>query len=147
MMFAQAQTWVGVYTVDSTVCDVTQCCCFSGSLTLSQPTASVLRVNSAVNGALCGGTTVFQYDGIYPSGYVTSLGTGPGAVGITLSADSQNLTAVSPMNAACNGKAARVGSVPATTVKPISGAEKHLISSMAMAAAILLAAITHIAHR
>ena len=146
MVCARAQTWNGIYTVDPGVCDGTQCCCFNGLLTLTQPSASVLRVNSALNGTQCGGTSVFSYEGVYPGGYVTSLGDGSGAIGVTLSADSRTIVAVNPLNATCNGRAVRVGSVPVTSTKATSGTEKLAISSMSMVAGILLAAINRMAH-
>ena len=130
MMAVQAQTWVGNYAVDLTVCNGTQCCCFTGIVSLTRPTTTALVVNSKVNGTQCSGGNVFLYNGYYPSGYYTTLNMGSQNLDITLSADSQTITAVNPLNAACNGKAVK------------SDGAKPMINSMGMATVILLAVIS-----
>ena len=134
MMCVQAQTWVGSYTVDSTMCDRTQCCCFSGTVTLTRPSTSVLSVSSGLSGNQCGNTSVFTYDGVYPSGYMTTLGQYSGAMIVTLSTDSKTITAVNPSNTACNGKAVK------------NDAAKPVIESMCLAVVILLAVISRMAN-
>ena len=146
MMCSQAQTWAGKYAVDPTVCNVTACCCLAGVLVVARESASILSVNSPLNGTQCGGATDFTYEGYYPAGYVTQFNMGGLTFAGTLSDDSRTIIAVDTWTVACNVRADRVGNVRTTSPKPISGAEERVISCMTIAAGILLAAISHIAH-
>ena len=151
ILCTQAQTWTGNYAVDSTVCDGTQCCCFSSTIILTHPKPSVLRLITEINGPLCHDVGLIIFDMTYPSGFVASLGDSPEGPQITLSLDSRTITIAYPTNAVCQMRALRVSNLPTTTtvatiMEPTSNTEKLAISSMGMLAGILLATIYRVAH-
>ena len=85
----QAQTWVGNYTIDSSACDPSVCCCPQGTLVVSRPLASTLAVSCAVNGTLCASLSSIAELAAYPTGYQSTFNTSGAMVEIGLSPDSK----------------------------------------------------------
>ena len=146
LMCARAQTWIGKYEVDPTVCDPTRCCCFTRFMTVTRPTGSIISVNGPMNGSRCGGATSFMYDGYYPAGYVTVLNMGLTIYTTTLSEDSRTIDAVNSEKLFCSANGLRIGNIRTTSTKATSGNEKLAITSMGMVACIFLSMINRMAH-
>jgi hypothetical protein len=105
---ARSQDWVGTYTTNSEC--YPECCCISGTVVLSRPAKNVLKVASGLSGT-CGGQTQFTTAIDYPTGYTVDLALGPQTLRCTLSADSQQITAVNTAAPQCSGKAYKNGVV------------------------------------
>jgi len=101
----QSQQWTGTFKTDST-CSTIFCCCLNGQVVVTQPSTSILAMTSGLSGQ-CSGQTTFSTTTPYPSGYsgyVTVYGQN---LTLTLSSNSDTISAVNPLNSACDGNAYR----------------------------------------
>ncbi len=104
-MIVQSQTWTGTFTIDST-CNTVVCCCLNGQIVITHPTTSILAFTSGINGP-CGNLATFTGTTPYPNGYAGYLTLGIQNLTLTLSSDSNTISAVNPTSSACNGNAKR----------------------------------------
>ena len=138
---AQTQSWLGNYTIDKTTCSQVKCCCFSGTIVVTQSNGT-LYVDSGASGSLCYLVTTTSLNTPTPTGYNTTIyQSGGNYVVLTLSSDSNTINIVNPYYTMCAAKAVR-SNITVTT----SDAEKHVISSMGMVAGIFLGIINRMAH-
>jgi hypothetical protein len=116
---AQSQNWTGTYTVNSG-CSTASCCCLCGQVVVTSSSTYYYTVTSPVSG-VCGGATTSS-GSFYAIGY-TGLATILGnSLSLTLSSNSQTITATNLNYASCSGSATKSGTA---TVGCTSGAIKQ----------------------
>jgi hypothetical protein len=75
----QGQDWEGSYTVNNQ-CTASLCCCPTGTVTISVPSANNLNFALTVSGTRCNGATSLSETISTPTGYTTSLYTSSSSV-------------------------------------------------------------------
>ena len=138
-MVAHAQTWTGSYTIDSSACDPSLCCCPQGILVLAQPFASVLLVNCPVNGTFCFGQSSLATVAAYPTSYQSIMNVSGLVVEMDLSPDSQVINVTSKVIVPCTATA--VKSKPAVSSSSVTN--KQSSSTGVLFSVILLGALTN----
>ena len=107
---AKSQTWTGTYSAAGSTCSTSACCCFSGTMTISQSSSSTLLVTSGLSG-VCSGSSSTSFSVSTPSGYTTTISLGSSSLLLTLSSDSRTITATNSANSACSGSVTKSGTI------------------------------------
>ena len=140
---AQAQSWVGNYTVDTTTCNQLLCCCSSGTLVVTLSN-SILQMNSGSSGSLCITNSSLSLIGLTTANYNATMYQVSVSVYnfvATLSSDSNTINLAHSILPVCSARAVRSNITMAT-----SDAEKLVLSAMSMVAGILLGMINRMIH-
>jgi hypothetical protein len=105
---AQSQTWTGTYTVGSG-CSTAICCCLSGQMVVTSSSTNYYTVTVPISGQ-CGNYTTFSTSATLTgyTGSVTMLGN---PFLLTLSSNSQTITATNTLYSACSGTATKSGAI------------------------------------
>jgi hypothetical protein len=106
---AQSQNWAGTYTVNSG-CSTSSCCCLSGQLVVTSTSTNYYSVNSPVSG-VCFGATTYSVSNVYLPGYSGSVTSNGASFTLTLSSNSQTITAVNTQYPSCSGTATKSGAI------------------------------------
>ena len=151
---ALAQSWVGNYTIDRTSCNTTRCCCFVGTLVVTQSN-DTFELDYDMNGPLCNGINSTSIMTSAPVGYnKTHDKFAGGYLVFSLSSDSNTINLFDSNYTACPTTALRsnitmqtTSTVRSNTTVKTSDAEKHAISTMGVVAGIFLGMMSRMAHR
>jgi len=105
---AQSQTWAGTYTVNSG-CSTSACCCLSGQVTVTSIATNTYSFSSPVSGVCLGATTASGNASVSGySGSTTILGQ---AFTLSLSSNSQTITANNVASPQCSGTATKSAAI------------------------------------
>lgn len=104
----EGQNWIGIFSVENG-CDQQQCCCLLGPVTLKNTDSTKLQIESRIAGRYCPSSSLAVAIA-HPTGFSTYYPFLDDQVQLTLSADSNTITAQSSLLAQCRGRAVRSGS-------------------------------------
>jgi hypothetical protein len=136
IVVVKSQTWTGTYSASGNTCDTSQCCCFSGTVVVSQYSTSNLLITSDLSGACNGASTASVYFPT-PNGYTTSITLYGATTTLTLSSNSQTLNATDIQTPACSGSITKSGAT-STQTPTYSGAIKQHANIMMLFVIALL---------